>query len=207
MMNFFCFDLEGVFTPEIWIEVSKRFGIPALRLTTRDIPDYDRLMKCRLKILRKEKIRLRDIQKVIAGMRPLPGARAFLDSVRTLGPVVILSDTYYEFAGPLLKKLGRPALFCNWLQTDRAGYISNYILRQKNGKRKAVEAFKRVGFQVTAVGDSYNDLGMIRAAQRGIFFRAPEAIAKKYRRIPAVQTYRDLLGLLRYNKPGFKAKK
>ncbi len=200
-MDLFCFDLEGVFTPEVWIEVSKRFKNPALRLTTRDIPDYDKLMKYRLKILRKKKIRLQDIQKVIAGMKPLPGAREFLDCVRALGPTVILSDTYYEFAGPLLQKLGSPVLLCNRLKTDRAGYISNYILRQRDGKRKAVEAFKRIGFKVTAVGDSYNDLGMIRTAHRGIFFRAPETIAKKYRQIPAVQTYRDLLALLRYNKP------
>ena len=196
-MRLFCFDLEGVFTPEIWIEVSKRFRNSALRLTTRDIPDYDKLMKYRLGILRGKKIRLRDIQKVIAGMKPLSGAREFLDRVRTLGPAVILSDTYYEFAGPLLKHLGQPLLLCNRLKTDGAGYISHYILRQRDGKRKAVEAFQRMGFKVTAVGDSYNDLGMIRAAHRGILFRAPQAIAKEFRRIPAVQTYPALWTLLR----------
>lgn len=199
-IHLFCFDLEGVFTPEVWIEVSKRFKVPALRLTTRDIPDYDKLMKYRLKILKKEKIRLRDIQKVIAGMKPLPGAKAFLDQVRALGPVIVLSDTYYEFAGPLLQKLGRPVLFCNWLMTDRAGFISGYTLRQRDGKRKAVQTFRQIGFKVTAVGDSYNDLGMIRTAHRGILFRAPESIARKNRSIPAVQTYRALLAHLRYNK-------
>ncbi len=203
MMRLFCFDLEGVFTPEIWIEVSRRFKIPSLRLTTRDIPDYDKLMKYRLKILRKEKIKLRDIQKVIAGMKPLAGARAFLDQVRALAPVIILSDTYLEFAGPLLQKLDHPTLLCNWLKTDRAGYISNYILRQRDGKRKAVEAFKRMGFKITAVGDSYNDLGMLRIAHRGIFFRAPESITKKNRKFHAVETYRDLLKILRYNKNHF----
>lgn len=196
-MHLFCFDLEGVFTPEIWIEVSRRFKIPALRLTTRDVPDYDRLMRHRLKILRQQKIRLRDIQKVIRAMKPLPGAKAFLDRIRLLGPVVLLSDTYYEFAEPLLGQLGRPTLFCNRLKTDRGGYISHYILRQRDGKRKAVQAFKQMGFQVTAVGDSYNDLGMIRAAGRGILFRAPDTIAKKNRRFPAVQTYGELLKLLR----------
>lgn len=196
-MQLFCFDLEGVFTPEIWIEVSKRFRIPALRLTTRDIPDYDKLMRYRLKILRKKKIRLRDIQQVIRGMKPLPGVKGFLNQVRALGPTVILSDTYYEFAGPLLKQLGQPVLFCNRLKTDGAGYISDYILRQRDGKRKAVQAFKQMGFKVTAVGDSYNDLGMIRAAHRGILFRAPRSIAAKFSKIPVVQTYNDLLALLR----------
>ncbi len=193
----YCLDLEGVFVPEIWIEVSKRFKLKSLRLTTRDIPDYDKLMKYRIGILKKEGIRLRDIQKVIAGIQPLPGARKFLDRLRALGPVIILSDTFYQFAGPLMEKLGRPALFCNTLQTDSKGFISGYKLRQKDGKRKAVQALKKTGFSVAAAGDSYNDLTMIRTAARGVLFNPPQSILKTCRDIPVARTYQQLFSKLK----------
>ncbi len=191
-----CLDLEGVLIPEIWIEVARRFKSDELKLTTRDIPDYDRLMKYRIGILKKKNIRLKDIQKVIAGMNPLPGAKAFLTALRAQATVIILSDTFYEFAGPLMKKLGQPVLFCNWLKTGRSGFISGYQLRQKDGKTKAVKALKSIGFRVHAAGDSYNDLGMLKAAGRGILFNPPLAIKNKFKRFPAVTQYAQLLRLL-----------
>ena len=195
-MHICCLDLEGILLPEIWIEVAKRFRVEALKLTTRDVPDYDQLMRYRLRILRKEKIRLVDIQRVIARMQPLPGAAAFLEKLRDRGPVVILSDTFYEFSLPAMKKLGRPALLCNWLKTDRRGYISGYVLRQKNGKRHAVEAFKKIGFKVKAVGDSYNDLAMLTAAHQGILFNPPAAIRRSHPNLPVARSYPHLLRLL-----------
>ena len=192
----FCLDLEGILLPEIWIAVARRTGVAALRRTTRDEPDYDKLMRYRLRILRKEGIRLRDIQRVIGQMRPLPGAAAFLKRLKAEGPVIILSDTYTEFAGPVMGKLGHPALLCNRLEQDRRGFISGYFLRQKNGKRNAVRALKGLGFEVRAVGDSYNDLGMLLAADRGVFFNPPPAIRKRYRKLPAARDYRGLLKAL-----------
>lgn len=191
-MHIACLDLEGVLVPEIWIEVSKRFRLDSLRLTTRDIPDYDKLMRYRLGILKKEGIRLREIQAVIRKIEPLPGAKKFLTRLRGVLPVIILSDTYYEFAGPLMKKLGSPVLFCNWLETDRRGFISDYILRQKDGKTKAVKGLRALGFRVYASGDSYNDLGMLRAADRAVFFNPPPVIAKKFPRIPVALHYEGL---------------
>lgn len=195
-MHIACLDLEGVLIPEIWIEVSRRFKVDALKLTTRDIPDYDRLMKYRLKILREEKIRLSDIQRVIRTMNPLPGAKAFLKRLQAKYPVIILSDTYYEFAGPLMEKLGCPVLFCNWLKTDRQGYISRYVLRQRDGKRKAVKALRQIGFRVFASGDSYNDITMLKTAHRGILFHPPESIRKRFRQFPVAKNYQTLLKLL-----------
>ncbi len=192
----FCLDLEGILLPEIWVNVARRFGVEALKRTTRDEPDYDKLMRYRLGILRKEGIRLRDIQRVIGGMSPLPGAAAFLNKLKAEGPVIILSDTYYEFARPIMGKLGHPALLCNRLAADRRGFISGYFLRQKNGKRNAVRALKGLGFETRAVGDSYNDLGMLLAADRGVFFNPPDSIRRKYRSIPAVRDYADLLKAL-----------
>ena len=198
----FCLDLEGILLPEIWIRVARRFRVEALRRTTRDEPDYDNLMRYRLRILRKEGIRLKDIQRVIGRMSPLPGAAAFLAKLKPEGPVLILSDTYYEFAGPVMKKLGRPALLCNRLETDRKGFISGYFLRQKNGKRNAVRALKGLGFEVRAVGDSYNDLGMLKAADRGVFFNPPDSIRKQYPKLPVARDYKKLLKLLtRYDVP------
>lgn len=195
-MKIVCLDLEGVLVPEIWIEVSKRFKLESLRLTTRDIPDYDKLMKYRIGILKKEKIKLKDIQKVIDGIQPLPGAKKFLNDLQSKNPVIILSDTFYEFAGPLMEKLGRPNLFCNWLETDKAGYISGYVLREKDGKTKAVKALQGLNFKIYASGDSYNDLGMIRAADKGVLFNPPESIVKKFPKIPVTKNYQMLLKAL-----------
>ena len=195
-MKIFCLDLEGVLVPEIWIETAKRFKMDSLKLTTRDIPDYDRLMKYRIKILKKAGIRLKDIQSVISQIQPLPGARAFLDKLRKAGPVIILSDTFTEFAGPLMEQLGRPALFCNHLIADRKGFITGYKLRMKDGKRKAVESLKKLNFEVCAAGDSFNDLTMLKAADRGVLFRPPVKIRQKFRRFPAVDTHAALLGRL-----------
>jgi len=191
-----CLDLEGVLVPEIWIAVAEEMEIGELRLTTRDVPDYDVLMKRRIAILRENNIRLRDIQRVIAGLKPLPGAKNFLARLRSRFQVIILSDTYYEFAGPLMKKLGEPTLFCNWLETDSRGFIVNYRLRQRNGKEKAVRGLKGLGFSVCAVGDSYNDLTMLKAADRGIFFKPPEKIKEEYPNFKVTRNYRELLKAL-----------
>lgn len=188
-----CLDLEGVLIPEIWIHVSKKTRIKALEITTRDEPDYDKLMRFRLGILKKEGIKLKDIQQVIQRMEPLPGAKAFLNKLRKRYQVIILSDTYYEFAGPMMEKLGFPTLFCNWLETDRQGFLSRYHLRQRNGKEQAVRGLKNLGFQVVAAGDSYNDLTMLKAADRGILFRPPAKIAKDFPQFPVVQSYSKLL--------------
>jgi phosphoserine/homoserine phosphotransferase len=191
-----CLDLEGVLVPEIWINVAKKTKIRELRLTTRDLPDYDDLMRRRLKILRENGIKLKDIQRVISGMAPLPGARRFLDNLRSCRQVIILSDTFYEFAMPLMKKLGYPALLCNWLSADKKGFIDRYHLRQKNGKERAVIAFKRLSFRVKAAGDSYNDLGMLRAADQGILFNPPPHIEKSHGHFQVTKNYRELLKAL-----------
>ncbi len=188
-----CLDLEGVLIPEIWINVAKRTGIKALAITTRDEPDYDKLMRYRLAILKREGIKLRDIQNVIKRMRPLLGAKEFLRKLQEKYQVIILSDTYYEFAGPMMKKLGYPTLFCNWLETDKKGFIANYHLRQKNGKKEAVRGIRSLGFKVVAAGDSYNDIAMLRAADRGILFRPPAKIARQFQRFPVTNTYKELL--------------
>jgi phosphoserine/homoserine phosphotransferase len=188
-----CLDLEGVLIPEIWINVARKTGIKALEITTRDEPDYDKLMRYRLAILKKEGIKLCDIQAVIKRMNPLPGAKEFLQKLQERYQVIILSDTYYEFAGPMMKKLGYPTLFCNWLSTDSKGFITNYHLRQKNGKKEAVQGIQRLGFKVVAAGDSYNDIAMLRAADHGILFRPPEKIARQFSRFPITHTYRELL--------------
>ena len=180
LVNAYCLDLEGILLPEIWIAVAARFKVKALRLTTRDVPDYDKLMRYRLRILKRERIRLRDIQRVIGGLRPLPGARQFLEKLRREGPVILLSDTYYQFWQPVGHKLGCPTLFCNRLGTDRNGFISSYHLRQKDGKRKAVRAIQQCGFQVRAVGDSHNDLAMLKEADVGILFNPPASIRKDH---------------------------
>lgn len=192
-MKIFCLDLEGVLVPEIWIETAKRFRMESLKLTTRDIPDYNKLMKYRIGILKKAGLRLKDIQKVIAQIRPLPGAAAFLNQLRALGPVVILSDTFLEFAGPLMKQLGYPALLCNSLKIDGKGFISGFTLRQKDGKHKAALGFKKMGFKVYAAGDSFNDLTMLKAADRGVLFNPPDKIRKSNPGLPAVYSHRDLL--------------
>jgi len=188
-----CLDLEGVLIPEIWINVAKKTGIKALEITTRDEPDYDKLMRYRLAILRKKRIKLCDIQAVIKNMNPLPGAKEFLKKLQARYQVIILSDTYYEFAGPMMEKLGYPTLFCNWLSRDKKGFIANYHLRQKNGKREAVRGIKNLGFKVAAAGDSYNDIAMLKAADRGILFRPPAKIVREFPKFPVTNTYPQLL--------------
>jgi len=189
-----CLDLEGVLVPEIWINVAKKTKVKELSLTTRDIPDYDVLMKRRLAILKERGIKLKDIQRVIAALKPLPGAKTFLRKLSGKAQVIILSDTFYEFAGPLMKQLGRPTLFCNWLSVDSKGFIKQYHLRQKDGKRKAVKALRQIGFRVHAAGDSFNDLTMLKTAHKGILFKPPAGIAKKYRKhFSVVSNYNQLL--------------
>ena len=191
-----CLDMEGVLVPEIWIKVSEKTGIRDLRFTTRDIPDYDALMRQRIAILKQNGIRLRDIQRVISTIRPLNGALSFLKRLRAQRQVIILSDTYYEFAMPLMKKLGYPALFCNWLEADGSGFISHYRLRQPDGKRKAVQGLKQLGFKVVASGDSYNDIGMLETADEGVLFNPPDRITKEYPDFQVARSYSQLLKLL-----------
>ena len=196
-MHMVCLDLEGVLVPEIWIEVSKRTGIDALKRTTRDEPDYDKLMRGRLAILAEHGLKLADIQDVIAGMGPLPGAAAFLDELRAEFQVIILSDTFYEFARPLMKQLGQPTLFCHRLETDARGFLSAYHLRMADQKRHAVEAFRRLNFKVVAAGDSFNDTSMLGAAHAGIFFCPPESIVAQFPQFPVTRDYASLGAAIR----------
>jgi phosphoserine/homoserine phosphotransferase len=197
-MRIVCLDLEGVLVPEIWIAFSEATGIPELRRTTRDEPDYDKLMRFRLEILARNNLKLADIQRVIAGMDPLPGAVEFSAAVRERTQLIILSDTFEQFAKPLMAKLSWPCLLCNSLITDGDGSVTGYKLRQQNGKREAVKAFKSLNMTVFAAGDSFNDLAMIREADTGCLFRAPESIRNDCARllgkaIPCVDTFDDLL--------------
>jgi phosphoserine / homoserine phosphotransferase len=192
-----CLDLEGVLVPEIWINVAATTGIEALRRTTRDEPDYDRLMRGRLEILAREHLTLRDIQGVIAGIHPLDGASEFLDWLRARMPVIILSDTFGEFAQPLMAQLGYPALFCNSLTVDDAGRIRDYTLRIADGKRKAVTAFKLLNFRVVAAGDSYNDTTMLGEAHAGILFRPPDNVVRDFPQFPVTRTYDELRAAFR----------
>jgi phosphoserine/homoserine phosphotransferase len=187
-----CLDLEGVLVPEIWIGVAKKTGISELSLTTRDVPDYDVLMKRRLGILDQHRLRLQDIQAVIASMAPLEGAGEFLEWLRERCQVIILSDTFYEFAMPLMKQLAYPTIFCNRLGVDEAGRITTYHLRLPDQKRQSVAALKSLRFTVIAAGDSYNDTTMLAEADAGIFFRPPGAIAKEFPQFPVTQTYEEL---------------
>jgi len=187
-----CLDLEGVLVPEIWINVAERTGIAALRRTTRDEPDYDALMGGRLAILAEHRLGLPDIQAVIGTMEPLDGALAFLDWLRSRTPVIILSDTFGEFAAPLLRKLGWPTLFCNSLTVDGGGRIRGYRLRIQDGKRRAVEALRALAFHVVAAGDSYNDTTMLAAADAGILFRPPQNVIDDFPQFPVTRTYAEL---------------
>ena len=191
-MHIVCLDLEGVLIPEIWIEFSQCTGIAELAKTTRDEPDYDKLMRGRLKILAERKLGLPDIQDVIAGMRPLAGAREFLDWLRSEFQVVILSDTYYQFAQPLMRQLGYPVLFCHELVIGEDGRVSDYRLRMKDQKRASVEALKALNFRVIAAGDSYNDTSMLAAADAGILFRPPENVAAEFPQFPVTRDYEEL---------------
>jgi phosphoserine/homoserine phosphotransferase len=192
MPKIICLDMEGVVTPEIWIAFSEATGIPELKRTTRDEPDYDKLMRGRLQILDRHGLELPDIQRVIDGMRPLAGAREFLDRLRAREQVIILSDTFYQFAAPLLRQLGQPTLFCNDLLVDDGGRVVDYKLRIPDGKRRAVESLRQLGFDVRAGGDSYNDMGMLKAANRGVLFRCPDNVARELPQFPRTETYEEL---------------
>jgi phosphoserine/homoserine phosphotransferase len=187
-----CLDLEGVLVPEIWINVAERTGIEELRRTTRDEPDYDVLMKYRLAILADRGLRLPDLQGVIEGMGPLEGAREFLDWLRERFQVVILSDTFYEFAAPLMRQLGHPTLFCHSLDVDGDGRVVNYRIRQPDQKRRAVEAFHALNLKVVAAGDSYNDTAMLGAADAGILFRPPPNVVAEFPQFPVAHSYEEL---------------
>lgn len=192
-MYIVCLDLEGVLIPEIWINFSQFTGIEELRLTTRDIPDYNVLMKKRLGILKDHGLKLTDIQNVIGKMEPLPGALEFMNRLREKTQVIILSDTFAQFAGPMMKKLAWPTLFCNELVIDKDDNVIDFRLRQQDGKRRAVEGFHSMGFQVLAAGDSYNDLSMIRKADAGVLFCPPENIVKENPDLPVAVDYSQLM--------------
>ena len=198
-MNIVCLDLEGVLVPEIWIAFSEASGIPELKRTTRDEPDYDKLMTWRLGILKEHGLGLKEIQDTIATIDPLPGAKEFMDELRAATQAVILSDTFTEFAKPLMKKLGWPSIFCNELQVAESGEITGYRLRCENTKLSTVKAFQSVGFETIAAGDSFNDLGMIRASKAGILFRSTAAIKAANPDLPAVEEFDDLLRLIKEN--------
>jgi phosphoserine / homoserine phosphotransferase len=191
-MQVVCLDLEGVLIPEIWIAFAERTGIPEFRRTTRDEPDYDKLMRYRLALLRQHGLKLADIQAVIGGMSPMDGAREFLDELRTRFQVIILSDTFYEFADPMMRQLGRPTLFCHKLVIDAEGFVADYRLRQPDQKRHAVNALKGLNFQVIAAGDSYNDTGMLSAADAGFFIHPPESIVAQFPQFPVNRSYGEL---------------
>ena len=196
-MNMVCLDLEGVLVPEIWIAFSEESGIPELRRTTRDEPDYDKLMRWRLGILKEHGLKLADAQNVIAKSDPLPGAKEFLDSLREVTQVVILSDTFEEFAKPLMKKLGWPTILCNNLVISEDGFISDFKMRCKDTKLTTVRAFQSIGYDTIASGDSYNDLDMILAGKAGFLFRSTEKIKNDYPQLPAFETYDELLSAIR----------
>ncbi|HET7525174.1 MAG TPA: bifunctional phosphoserine phosphatase/homoserine phosphotransferase ThrH [Burkholderiaceae bacterium] len=191
-----CLDLEGVLVPEIWIAFAERTGIPAFRRTTRDEPDYDKLMRFRIGLLHEHGLKLPDIQRVIGGMQPLEGAREFLDDLRSRYQVLILSDTFYEFADPLMQQLGRPTLFCHRLVADASGRIVDYQLRQPEQKRRAVEALTSLNFKVMAAGDSYNDTGMLAAADAGFFIHPPESIARQFPQFAVTRSFAELTAAL-----------
>lgn len=196
-MNIVCLDLEGVLVPEIWIEFSKASGIPELKRTTRDEPDYDKLMKYRIAILKEHGLGLNEIKKVIETIDPMPGAREFLDELRELTQVIIISDTFTQFADPLMKKLGRPTIFCNTLEAAENGEITGYKLRVEKSKLTTVKALQSIGFETIAAGDSYNDLGMIQASKAGFLFRSTEQIKKDHPELPAFEEYDEFLSAIK----------
>ena len=192
-MNIVCLDLEGVLVPEIWIAFSEASGIPELRRTTRDEPDYNKLMQFRLGILKEHGLGLKEIQDTIAKIDPMPGAKEFLDSLRAMTQVIILSDTFTQFATPLMKKLGWPTLFCNELEVAESGEVTGFRMRCEKSKLSTVKALQSVGFETIAAGDSFNDLGMIQASKAGFLFRSTEQIRKDHPELPAFEKYDDLL--------------
>ena len=191
-MEIACLDLEGVLIPEVWINFAERTGIEALRVTTREMPDYDKLMKQRLKILAEKKLGIRDIQEVIAGMEPLPGAQETLTWLRENFQVVILSDTFYEFAEPFMRKLGWPTLLCHRLEIDERGMIRDYKIRQPDPKRASVKAFASLRYRTIATGDSYNDTSMLAEADAGILFRPPQNVIDEFPQFPVAREYSEL---------------
>lgn len=193
MNSIVCLDLEGVLIPEIWIEFAEETGIEELRLTTKDEPDYDKLMKMRIKLLKENNYGIKEIQEVIDRVRPFEGAREFLDELRTFTQVIILSDTYREFGLPVMKKLGNPTLFCHELEIAENGEITDYKLRKNGTKLETVKALQSVGFETIAAGDSYNDLGMIRASKGGFLFKNPEKIKNENQDVKTVESYEELL--------------
>ena len=196
-MNIVCLDLEGVLVPEIWIAFSQVSGIPELKRTTRDEPDYDKLMKWRLGILKEHGLGLKEIQETIANIDPLPGAKEFLDELRKVTQVIIISDTFSEFAGPLMAKLGYPTIFCNSLEVAPSGEITGFKMRIENSKLTTVKALQSIGFETIASGDSYNDLGMIHASKAGFLFRSTEQIKKDNPDLPAYETFDELAAAIR----------
>ena len=196
-MKLICLDLEGVLVPEIWVAFSEASRIPELKKTTRDEPDYDKLMRWRLSVLKEHGLGLKEIQETIASIDPLPGAKEFLDELRSFAQVIIISDTFTEFAQPLMKKLGWPTIFCNSLVVAEDGEITDYKMRVENSKLTTVRALQSIGFETVASGDSYNDLGMILAGKSGFLFRTTEQIKADYPQIPALETYEELLNALK----------
>lgn len=192
-----CLDLEGVLVPEIWVAFAEASGIPELKRTTRDEPDYDKLMTWRLGILKEHGLGIREIQKVIASIDPLPGAREFLDELRSFSQVIIISDTFTQFAAPLMEKLGRPTIFCNSLNIAENGIITGYQMRIEHSKLSTVKALQSIGFETIAAGDSYNDLDMIRAGKAGFLFRSTDKIKADNPDLPAFETFEELMSGIR----------
>lgn len=196
-MEIVCLDLEGVLVPEIWIAFAEETGIPELKRTTRDEPDYDKLMKYRLNILKEHGLGLKEIQETIAKIDPIPGAKEFLDKLRELTQVIIISDTFTQFAAPLMKKLGYPTIFCNSLEVAENGEITGFKMRVEQSKLTTVKALQSIGFQTIASGDSHNDLGMIRASKAGFLFKSTEQIQKDNPDLPAYETYEELMAAIK----------
>ena len=192
-MNIVCLDLEGVLVPEIWVAFAEETGIPELKKTTRDEPDYDKLMKWGLGILKEHGLGLKEIQETIAKIDPMPGAKEFLDELRSMTQVIIISDTFTQFAAPLMKKLGWPTIFCNSLEVAENGEITGYRMRVENSKYSTVKALQSIGFETIASGDSHNDLGMIKASKAGFLFKSTEQIKKDNPELPAYETYDELM--------------
>ena len=196
-MNIVCLDMEGVLVPELWIAFAEESGVPELRRTTRDEPDYDKLMRWRISLLREKGLKLHQIQDVIAKIDPLPGAKEFLDELRSMAQVVILSDTFDQFAMPLMKKLGYPTLLCNTLEIDENGYISRHLMRCEHSKLTTVRALQSMGYDTIASGDSYNDMEMILHSKHGFLFRTTDKIKAEYPQLPAFERYDDLLAAIK----------
>ena len=198
-MNIVCLDMEGVLVPEIWIAFAEESGIPELKKTTRDEPDYDKLMRYRLDILKQHGLGLKEVQETIAKIEPMDGAKEFLDELRSLTQVIVLSDTFTQFAGPLMKKLGMPTIFCNTLEVAEDGEITGFRMRVENSKLTTVKALQSIGFETIASGDSYNDLGMIKASKAGFLFKSTDKIKADYPELPAYETYDELLAAIKAN--------